>query len=250
MLRPSARPIACSVPHTFLCRSHSSLQGSRSSLALRATSSWRRRGSSLGRSRSSSSLPSSSRSEPTGLSTRPRTTTTGSVPGSNLSATQRSCDAPTSLDGAEREPTKLDRSGWGPGGRRFKSCLPDVRSGSDRSRPTPPRAVRIATRAGFPLRSVSPAARLLPSSPCPPTVTAARRAISVRATMRAAREPARQAFAGPSRERGGSRHVPVTCGQARLEGLQCACPVRSGDESFRDSSHVVSAAFAGAGRGL
>ena len=28
---------------------------------------------------------------------------------------------------AEREPTRLDRSGWGPGGRRFKSCLPDFR---------------------------------------------------------------------------------------------------------------------------
>jgi hypothetical protein len=28
---------------------------------------------------------------------------------------------------AERQPTKLDRSGWGPGGRRFKSCLPDSR---------------------------------------------------------------------------------------------------------------------------
>ena len=39
--------------------------------------------------------------------------------------TQRNSENRASLSSVEREPTDLDRSGWGPGGRRFKSCLPD-----------------------------------------------------------------------------------------------------------------------------
>ena len=34
-------------------------------------------------------------------------------------------EQPRSLQSAESQRVRLDRSGWGPGGRRFKSCLPD-----------------------------------------------------------------------------------------------------------------------------
>src|SRR5690242_8295647 len=39
--------------------------------------------------------------------------------------TQINSEKRASLYSAEREPTSLDRSGWGPGGRRFSSGLPD-----------------------------------------------------------------------------------------------------------------------------
>ena len=53
--------------------------------------------------------------------------TSGSNPGSKLSETHSNSENRASLCNAEREPTGLKCSGWGPGGRRFKSCLPDPR---------------------------------------------------------------------------------------------------------------------------
>ena len=49
----------------------------------------------------------------------------GSNPGSKLSATESDSEQPRSPQSAESQRVRLDRSGWGPGGRRFKSCLPD-----------------------------------------------------------------------------------------------------------------------------
>jgi hypothetical protein len=49
----------------------------------------------------------------------------GSNPGSKLSATESNSEQLKSLQSAESQRVRLDRSGWGPGGRRFKSCLPD-----------------------------------------------------------------------------------------------------------------------------
>ena len=52
----------------------------------------------------------------------------GCNPGSKLSATERQLRATRDRSqSAESQPVRLDRSGWGPGGRRFKSCLPDTR---------------------------------------------------------------------------------------------------------------------------
>jgi hypothetical protein len=42
-----------------------------------------------------------------------------------LRATERNSEQLKSLQSAESQWVRLDRSGWGPGGRRFKSCLPD-----------------------------------------------------------------------------------------------------------------------------
>jgi hypothetical protein len=50
---------------------------------------------------------------------------TGSNPGSKLSATEPKSEQLRPLQNAEEHRVRLDRSGWGPGGRRFKSCLPD-----------------------------------------------------------------------------------------------------------------------------
>jgi hypothetical protein len=45
--------------------------------------------------------------------------------GCKLSATERNSEQLRPLESAESQRVRLDRSGWGPGGRRFKSCLPD-----------------------------------------------------------------------------------------------------------------------------
>ena len=50
---------------------------------------------------------------------------TGSNPGSKLSATERNSEQLRPPESAESQRLRLDHSGWGPGGRRFKSCLPD-----------------------------------------------------------------------------------------------------------------------------
>jgi hypothetical protein len=50
----------------------------------------------------------------------------GNILGNKLSETQRNSQKRASPQSTGREPTGLDRSGWGPGGRRFKSCLPDL----------------------------------------------------------------------------------------------------------------------------
>ncbi len=52
---------------------------------------------------------------------------TGSNPGSKLSATEPNSEQLRPLQSAESQRVRLDRSGWGPGGRRFKSCLPDTK---------------------------------------------------------------------------------------------------------------------------
>ena len=44
-----------------------------------------------------------------------------------MSATQSNPAQLRSPQSAQRQRVRLDRSGWGPGGRRFKSCLPDHR---------------------------------------------------------------------------------------------------------------------------
>ena len=62
---------------------------------------------------------------------------TGSIPGSNLSATQSHWPTLAWLSNAQQRLTEPLRSGWGPGGRRFKSCLPDAN-------PAPRREVRIS----------------------------------------------------------------------------------------------------------
>ena len=49
----------------------------------------------------------------------------GSNPGSKLSATESNSEQLRPPQSAESHRVRLDRSGWGPGGRRFKSCLPD-----------------------------------------------------------------------------------------------------------------------------
>jgi len=51
----------------------------------------------------------------------------GSNPGSKLSAAQPNSSQLRRLWNAEERWVRLDRSGWGPGGRRFNSCLPDHR---------------------------------------------------------------------------------------------------------------------------
>ena len=56
---------------------------------------------------------------------RRRTHAAGSNPGSKLSATESNSEQLEPLWNAEEHRVRLDRSGWGPGGRRFKSCLPD-----------------------------------------------------------------------------------------------------------------------------
>ena len=53
---------------------------------------------------------------------------TGCNPGCKVSATGGNCDQLKPLYSAEMPPEAPDRSGWGPGGRRFKSCLPDSKS--------------------------------------------------------------------------------------------------------------------------
>ena len=63
--------------------------------------------------------------------------------GCELSATERNSEQLRPLWSAEFQRVRLDRSGWGPGGRRFKSCLPDSEPRSASSRPAPPRAVRV-----------------------------------------------------------------------------------------------------------
>src|SRR5215211_7364853 len=45
--------------------------------------------------------------------------------GCKLSATERNSEQLKRLQSAESQRVRLDRSGWEPGGRRFKSCLPD-----------------------------------------------------------------------------------------------------------------------------
>jgi len=50
---------------------------------------------------------------------------TGSNPGSKLSATEPNSGQREPLYRAESHRLQPDPSGWGPGGRRFKSCLPD-----------------------------------------------------------------------------------------------------------------------------
>ncbi len=54
-----------------------------------------------------------------------RSRSTGCNLGCKLSATERNSEQLRSLGSAEEHWIRLDRSGWGPGGRRFKSCLPD-----------------------------------------------------------------------------------------------------------------------------
>ena len=52
---------------------------------------------------------------------------TGISPGIKLSATESNSATPMWLYSAESSRTEPVRSGWGPGGRRFKSCLPDTK---------------------------------------------------------------------------------------------------------------------------
>jgi len=52
---------------------------------------------------------------------------TGSNPGSKLSATEPNSEQLRPLQSAESQRVRLDPSGWGPGGRRFESCLPDLK---------------------------------------------------------------------------------------------------------------------------
>ena len=56
-----------------------------------------------------------------------RTAPSGSNPGSKLSATEPNSEQLRPPQSAESQRVRPDRSGWGPGGRRFKSCLPDRR---------------------------------------------------------------------------------------------------------------------------
>ena len=49
----------------------------------------------------------------------------GNIPGNKLSAPKANFEQLKRLQSAESHWERLDRSGWGPGGRRFKSCLPD-----------------------------------------------------------------------------------------------------------------------------
>jgi hypothetical protein len=51
----------------------------------------------------------------------------GCNPGIKLSATELISAQWRRLDSAESRRVRLDRSCWGPGGRRFKSCLPDLK---------------------------------------------------------------------------------------------------------------------------
>jgi hypothetical protein len=44
-----------------------------------------------------------------------------------LGATERNSEQLRPPQSTESQPMRLDRSGWGPGGRRFNSCLPDRR---------------------------------------------------------------------------------------------------------------------------
>ena len=44
-----------------------------------------------------------------------------------MSATEPNSARLKPLKTAEEDGVRLDRSGWGPGGRRFESCLPDRR---------------------------------------------------------------------------------------------------------------------------
>ena len=53
---------------------------------------------------------------------------TGSNPGSKLSATEPNSEQLEPALTAESAPVQPEPSGWGPGGRRFKSCLPDLNS--------------------------------------------------------------------------------------------------------------------------
>jgi hypothetical protein len=50
---------------------------------------------------------------------------TGFNPGNKLSATETNSEQLRPPESTESQLVRLDRSGWGPGGRRFKSCLPD-----------------------------------------------------------------------------------------------------------------------------
>ena len=49
----------------------------------------------------------------------------GCNPGCKLSASEPNAEPLRPLQSSESQRVRLDRSGWGPGGRRFKSCLPD-----------------------------------------------------------------------------------------------------------------------------
>src|SRR4051794_20481484 len=49
--------------------------------------------------------------------------------GFKLSATENNSEQLRSLQSVESQRVRLDRSGWGPGGRRFKSCLRDQSNG-------------------------------------------------------------------------------------------------------------------------
>jgi hypothetical protein len=49
----------------------------------------------------------------------------GTLHGTNRAELRRTQGQETLMKAASRTPATRDRSGWGPGGRRFKSCLPD-----------------------------------------------------------------------------------------------------------------------------
>ena len=52
---------------------------------------------------------------------------TGCKTGYKLSATRSNSEHRAALRSTESHPTELEPSGWGPGGRRFKSCLADTK---------------------------------------------------------------------------------------------------------------------------
>jgi hypothetical protein len=83
---------------------------------------------------------------------RPDRASLGNILGNKLSETQRNPEKRASLYTTERERTGLDRSGWGPGGRRFKSCLPDSTSCKGRCSPKRCKAnpgCKVRSRAHF-----------------------------------------------------------------------------------------------------
>ena len=65
----------------------------------------------------------------TALLTSGRPIPTGNNPGNKLSATEEHSGARIAANHVETRRMSRDRCGWGPGGRRFKSCLPDLRKG-------------------------------------------------------------------------------------------------------------------------
>ena len=84
--------------------------------------------------------------------------TVGVQSGCKLSATERNSEQLRPPQSAESHRIRLDRSGWGPGGRRFKSCLPDT-----------PKSLHSGGFGGIPASGPDPGRRdnVLPVA-CPP----------------------------------------------------------------------------------